>query len=85
MQYNQVLKGQQPYATDFKVPVDFAAIARAQGCEGIRVTEPGAVDDALRAARAANERGVPTLIDIEIEKHDYHPHFVEIHKAAIGG
>ena len=59
--------------------------APAQGCEGIRVTEPGAVDDALRAARAANERGVLALVDIVIEKHDYHPHFVGIHKAAIGG
>ncbi len=46
---------------------------------------PKISDDALRSAHEANERGVPALVDIEIEKHDYHPHFVEIHKAAISG
>ncbi len=83
VQYHQILLGQEPFATDFRVSPDFAAIARAQGCEGIRVAEPGAVDDALATALQANQRGVPALVDVDIERHDYHPHFVELHTARL--
>ncbi|MFQ5971314.1 MAG: thiamine pyrophosphate-binding protein [Alphaproteobacteria bacterium] len=83
VQYTQVLRGQDHVATDFKVSPDFAAIARAQGCNGMTVTRPEEVDDTVAAAREANEAGVPCLIDVAIEKHDYHPHFIDVHRGKV--
>lgn len=83
VQYNQVL-GQKPIvATGFGVVSDFAEIARAQSCLGIKVEDPAEIDEALRAALAANERGVPALVDVIIEPHHYHEHFERVHRAKI--
>ena len=54
---------------------------RAQGCEGRRIEDPADVDAGLAAARDANSRGVPFVLDVAIEKHDYPPHFVHHHEA----
>ena len=40
---------------------DFAAVARAVGMQGVRVTDPDAVDDAVRDALA---RPGPVLLDV---------------------
>ena len=83
VQYNQLL-AQKPFiGTAFSVPVDFAAIARAQGCVGLRVVQAAALDDALAEALEANRDGVPALIDVEIEPHHYHEHFERIHKGRL--
>ncbi len=80
-QYAQVLNGQQEVATNFLVGADLTAIAAAQGCESEHVDNPSDVEPALQRALAANKKGLPYLLDIAIEKHDYPPHFVAHHKA----
>lgn len=78
-QYNQILANEQQVATNFVVSPDFAKLAEAQSCKGLKVTDPDEVEAALAEALAANEQGVPALVDFEIEKHDYPPHFVAYH------
>jgi acetolactate synthase-1/2/3 large subunit len=55
-----VLHGSGPFAAEF-ADFDHAAIARAMGCRGERVEDPGALGPALREALAA---AVPTVIDV---------------------
>jgi acetolactate synthase-1/2/3 large subunit len=83
VQYNQVLMQKPFVGTQFGVRTDFAKIAEAQGCAGVRVSEAKEVTPALQAALEANRTGMPCLVDIAIEKHDYLPHFVAIHKARV--
>ncbi len=56
----------RPYAhLDLDAPaLDFVALAAGMGVEGVRVSEPGALVDALRAAFAS---GTPRLIEVAIE------------------
>jgi acetolactate synthase-1/2/3 large subunit len=57
------------FGTTFDSP-DFAAMARACGCEGIRVSDPGDVADALREAlRATRER--PALVEMMVADYPY--------------
>lgn len=44
---------------------DFVAIARAFGGEGVRVTDPAALEDALRDATDAM---IPTVVDVRIDR-----------------
>ncbi|HET9904299.1 MAG TPA: thiamine pyrophosphate-dependent enzyme, partial [Xanthobacteraceae bacterium] len=55
-----VLHGRGAFAAEFN-DFDHAAIARAMGCHGIRVTEPEALGPAIREAVAT--RG-PTVVDV---------------------
>jgi len=55
-----VLHGGGPFAAEF-ADFDHAAIARAMGCHGVRVTEPAALGQALREATNAR---LPTVIDV---------------------
>ncbi|MDQ0471893.1 acetolactate synthase catalytic subunit [Labrys wisconsinensis] len=55
-------------AVDF-VPVDHAAIARACGCEGVRIEDPAEFGPRLRQAIAARK---PVLFDVIIDE-DAHP------------
>lgn len=57
------------FGTSFDSP-DFAAMARACGAEGIRVTEPGDIEDAFRAGLAATKNR-PALIEMVIADHPY--------------
>ena len=66
--------------TNFEVSPDFAALAKAQGCEGIRVTEPDQVEKALAKALKANKGGKPALVDVHIARHVYPKHFLEANK-----
>ena len=45
---------------------DYAAVARALGCEGIRVEDPARLADAYRAGMASRE--VPTVIDVVVTR-----------------
>ena len=53
-------QGNRPIASTF-AEMDFAAIAEAMGCTGIRVEEPAALGDALAQALAADR---PTVVDV---------------------
>ena len=55
-----VFHGSGPFAAEFK-DFDHGAIARAMGCNGVRVTEPSTLRPALEAALKAR---VPTAIDV---------------------
>jgi acetolactate synthase I/II/III large subunit len=55
--------GERILATEFAVQPDFARIAEACGCHGERVEDPDDVEGALTRALAANERGVPAVLD----------------------
>ena len=83
VQYNQILNHKPLVGTGFSVNVDFAAIAQAQGCHGIRVSNSDAVDAAISQAKELNSKGIPVLIDAQIAKHDYYQGFVDIHVAQL--
>ena len=57
------------YGTTFTSP-DFAGIAKACGAEGIRVTEPGDVEGALRQAIAVT-RHRPALVEVVVSRPSY--------------
>lgn len=52
------------------VSVDHAAIARAVGCWGLRVEEPGQIAEALRRALAAN---APAVLDVLVDPNAFPP------------
>jgi len=56
--------------TDFGVQPDFAKIAEACGCYGEQVVDPNAVDGAIARALAANERGIPAVLDFIVARAD---------------
>jgi acetolactate synthase-1/2/3 large subunit len=60
-----VLHGQQdrPIASQFG-RFDHAAIARAMGCEGIRVEQPDELRTAFEAALGATAAGRPVVVDV---------------------
>jgi acetolactate synthase-1/2/3 large subunit len=60
--------GERILGTEFAVRPDFATLAEACGCHGERVEDPGEVDAALERAWAANERGVPAVIDFVVAR-----------------
>lgn len=55
-------------ATEFSLQPDFAAIAAACGCFGRRVEDPAEVDAAIAEAMAANERGIPAVLDFAVAR-----------------
>jgi len=57
------------YGTLFESP-HFANIAKACGAEGIRVTEPGDVEDALKQGLAAT-RHKPALVEVMVKQAPY--------------
>jgi acetolactate synthase I/II/III large subunit len=54
------------YQSSDLVEMDYAAIARAMGCNGIRVEDPARLSAALREGLA--ERGRPTVLDIVVTR-----------------
>ncbi len=54
--------------TDFGVQPDFAKVAEACGCYGEQITEPADVDGAIARALAANERGIPAVLDFIVAR-----------------
>jgi len=55
-----VYHGSGPFAAAFN-DFDYGAIARAMGCNGVRVSEPAALRPALEAALKSR---TPTVIDV---------------------
>ena len=58
-----------PETSDF-LDIDFAAVARAFGAHGERVSEPDALEPALRRAEAS---GKPAVVDVAISREVYAP------------
>ncbi|BBK29611.1 acetolactate synthase-1/2/3 large subunit [Stella humosa] len=54
------------YQSSDLVEMNYAAIAEQMGCRGIRVEDPAAVDGALAAGIAENDR--PTVIDVVVTR-----------------
>jgi acetolactate synthase-1/2/3 large subunit len=54
------------YQSSDLVEMDYAAIARAMGCNGIRVEDPDGLGDALRSG--LTERGRPTVLDVIVTR-----------------
>jgi acetolactate synthase I/II/III large subunit len=54
--------------TDFKVQPDFAKIAQACECHGEQITDPADVDAAIARALAANEKGIPAVLDFIVAR-----------------
>jgi acetolactate synthase-1/2/3 large subunit len=54
------------YQSSDLVEMDYAAIARAMGCGGIRVEDPAKLGEALRTANA--DRGRPTVVDVVVTR-----------------
>lgn len=52
--------------TEFRIQPDFAAIARACGCHGERVDDAAEVEAAVERALAANEEGIPAVLDFAV-------------------
>jgi thiamine pyrophosphate-dependent acetolactate synthase large subunit-like protein len=50
------------------VQPDLALLAQACGCQGRRVSDPADVEDAIAEALAANERGVPVVLDFAVAR-----------------
>jgi acetolactate synthase-1/2/3 large subunit len=82
--YIQVLAGQPTTGTEFKVSPDFAKLAEAQGCVGLRVSNPAEIEGALTRALRANRKGRPVLVDFRIGKHDYPAQFTRYHQEIWG-
>jgi acetolactate synthase-1/2/3 large subunit len=57
------------YGTLFQSP-HFADMARACGAEGIRVTDPRHIEEALRQGLAATKRS-PALVEVMVKDHPY--------------
>lgn len=57
------------FGTKFDSP-DFAAMARACGAEGIRISDPNDIEDGLRTALAAT-RDRPALVEMMVTDHPY--------------
>ncbi|MGI6037327.1 MAG: thiamine pyrophosphate-binding protein [Limnochordia bacterium] len=67
IQYHQRQHHNRFICTDFTVQPDFAKIAEACGCFGRQVTTPEEVVPALEAAKAANDRGIPAVLDFIVD------------------
>ena len=62
--------GARVIGTEFNAPVDFAAMARSMGAEGIRVESHDGVEAALRKAL---DCGRPCVIDLIVDADAEHP------------
>jgi acetolactate synthase-1/2/3 large subunit len=56
----------QRYQSSDLVEMNYANIAEAMGCRGIRVTDPETLGDAIRTG--INERDVPTVVDVVVTR-----------------
>jgi acetolactate synthase-1/2/3 large subunit len=54
------------YQSSDLVEMDYAAIARAMGCNGIRVEDPERLGEALRTG--LGERTRPTMLDVVVTR-----------------
>ena len=66
-------------ATSFEPGIDIIATAKASGCDGIRVESPDQLGSALEAAIAANEKGMPFVVEVPVDQSHHHAEFDRFH------
>jgi acetolactate synthase I/II/III large subunit len=66
-------------ATSFDPGIDVVATSKAAGCDATRVNAPDALGPALEAAIAANERGLPFVVDVPVDQSHHHAEFDRFH------
>ncbi len=66
-------------ATSFEPGIDIVATAKAAGCDGIRVESPDQLGPALEAAIAANQRGIPFVVEVPVDQSHHHAEFDRFH------
>jgi acetolactate synthase-1/2/3 large subunit len=66
-------------ATNFEPAIDNVAIAKASGCEAVRVCSAEELSAALERAKAANAKGIPFLIDVPVDQSHHHAEFDRFH------
>jgi acetolactate synthase-1/2/3 large subunit len=66
-------------ATEYDPVFDFVAVAKAGGCDGVRVERPDELPAALERARQANAAGVPFVVDAPVDPNDHHAEFDAYH------
>ena len=71
-------QGNRPIASTF-ADMDYAAIARAMGCRGVRCTKPDEIGPALREALGSGE---PTVVDVVTS---FKPSFRDVTSPLAGG
>ena len=71
--------GERYIAVDFEAQPDFAAVAEACGCWGLRVERPGDIRPALGEALRQNLSGVPAVLDFIVDPWDFPDGFKEFH------
>ncbi len=67
IKYHQRRNNGRYIASEFSVQPDFAAVAEASGCVGLRVGKPHELQPALERAREANAADVPAVLDIVVD------------------
>jgi acetolactate synthase-1/2/3 large subunit len=68
--FHQRRLGERYLAVDFEAQPDFVQLARACGCYGEQVDQPGEVREALARALRANEEAVPAVVAFSIDPWD---------------
>jgi acetolactate synthase I/II/III large subunit len=61
-----LMYGEGAYQSSDLAETDYAKVAEALGCRGIRVEQPGALADALRGALDGRDR--PTVLDVVVTR-----------------
>ena len=61
-----LMYGEGNYQSSDLAETNYAALAEAMGCHGIRVDEPATLADALKAAFAEKDR--PSVIDVMVTR-----------------
>jgi len=78
--FGQKQRGNRFIATDFKVQPDFAKIAEANGCYGLKVELPSNIRPALERALKANAEGKPAVLDFLVDGWDFAPGFLSYYR-----
>ncbi len=66
-------------ATQFEPGIDIVATAKAAGCDGIKVESVDQLGPALEAAMAANEQGIPFVVEVPVDQSHHHAEFDRYH------
>ncbi|MCA1755371.1 MAG: thiamine pyrophosphate-binding protein [Spirochaeta sp.] len=83
IRYHQLHNKERYIDTSFEVQPDFAAVAEASGCLGIRVAHESEIRAAVEAAYVAVQSGQPAVLDCYIDD-EQPPGFHDFHREVLG-